>query len=291
MNSWSEVLQVDTLHQADSLSGNEVRTILKRVLSGLVGAPVILLIAGFGQEIGLLILILVGTGLGLLEFYRLAYPQSRLWEKTAGIALGLSFPIVAFFCQGESSLAIMVVVVFVLFLLFVAKPGDFDGLPSRMAILLFGTVYIGFLLSHAVLLRRQPMGTQWVFFLLLTVWAGDTCAYFVGTLIGKHKLYPRISPKKTVEGLLGGLAGSIIVAFVFRTFFLKDLAWSHVLLIASIILILGQFGDFGESMIKRSVNVKDSSRLIPGHGGILDRLDSFLFSTPFLYYYVRMALQ
>jgi len=142
-----------------------------------------------------------------------------------------------------------------------------------------------------ILLRNQPKGLQWVFFLLMTVWAGDTCAYFTGTLIGKHKLYPKISPKKSIEGLLGGLAGSIIVAFFFRRFFLQDLTWSHTVMLAFFIMILGQMGDFGESMIKRSVNVKDSSRLIPGHGGLLDRLDSLLFSTPFLYYYVRVVFQ
>jgi len=130
------------------------------------------------------------------------------------------------------------------------------------------------------------MGAQWVFFLLMTVWAGDTCAYFVGTLIGKHRLYPQISPKKTVEGLLGGLAGSMVVAGLLRVLFLKNLPWSHTPILASSILLLGQIGDLGESMIKRAVNAKDSSGLIPGHGGVLDRLDSFLFSAPFLYYYV-----
>lgn len=188
-------------------------------------------------------------------------------------------------------LAVMVLDVFVLFLLFAAKPANLSDTTSRMAVMLFGIIYVSFLLSHMLLLRNRPMGTQWVFFLLITVWAGDTSAYFTGTLIGKHKLYPKISPKKSVEGLLGGIAGSIFVALLFRRFFFRDLAWSHTVMLAFFIMILGQIGDFGESMLKRSANVKDSSRLIPGHGGILDRLDSFLFSTPFLYYYVRVVFQ
>ena len=254
-----------------------------------MGAPLVFLVIGFGQEIGLLLLILAATGQGLREFCKLTASESRLAERAVGIVLGLAFPVVACFGQMETLLLLLAVVVFVLFVFFALLPGSLEGVTSRMAPLLFGMVYVGFLLSHIVLLRKQPMGTQWVLFLLLTVWAGDTSAYFTGTLIGRHKLYPRISPKKTVEGLLGGVAGSVIVASIFRTLFLQDVAWGHTFFLAVLILILGQIGDFGESMIKRSVNVKDSSRLIPGHGGLLDRLDSFLFSAPFLYYYMRLV--
>ncbi len=256
-----------------------------------MGAPLIILIIGFGQKTGLLFLILGATSQGLVEFYRLTFPEIRLREKIAAIGLGFCFPLAACFGHGETVLTIMVLAVFVLFLLFIARPDNSGATTSRMAVLLFGIIYVSFLLSHMILLRNQPKGLQWVFFLLMTVWAGDTCAYFTGTLIGKHKLYPKISPKKSIEGLLGGLAGSIIVAFFFRRFFLQDLTWSHTMMLAFFIMILGQMGDFGESMIKRSVNVKDSSRLIPGHGGLLDRLDSLLFSTPFLYYYVYAMCQ
>jgi len=252
-----------------------------------VGAPLIILIIGFGQKIGLLLFILAATSQGLIEFYRLTIPESRLREKIAGVGLGLLFPLGAYFSQGETVFALMALTVVVLFVLFAAQPGNFSAITPRMAVILFGIIYVSLLLSHVLLLRDQPMGTRWVFFLLSAVWAGDTFAYFTGTLIGKHKLYPKISPNKSVEGLLGGLGGSIIVALLFRRFFLTDLGWNHALILAFFIMILGQMGDFGESMIKRSVDVKDSSRLIPGHGGILDRLDSFLFSAPFLYYYVQ----
>jgi phosphatidate cytidylyltransferase len=154
-------------------------------------------------------------------------------------------------------------------------------------VILFGVLYVGLFLSYFTLLKNQIMGTRWVLFLIFTVWAGDTSAYFAGTLIGRHRLYPKLSPKKSVEGLFGGLAGSIAVALVFRRLFLTDLMPFHAVIMGASILLLGQMGDLGESMIKRSANVKDSSRLIPGHGGVLDRLDSFLFSAPFLYYYVQ----
>jgi phosphatidate cytidylyltransferase len=211
----------------------------------------------------------------------------RPWERNLGIGLGLLVPIAAFLGQGEMVYLVLALDIFVLFVVFTFQEIDSANPTIRMPVMLFGIGYVAFLLSHLLLLRAEPRGLVWVFFLMATVWAGDTFAYFTGTLIGRHKLYERISPKKTFEGLFGGIAGSIVVALLFRRFLLGDLPLTHTVLLGMVILILGQIGDFGESMIKRSVNVKDSSQLIPGHGGLLDRLDSFLFSAPFLYYYVH----
>jgi phosphatidate cytidylyltransferase len=255
-------------------------------LTGLAGAPLIVLIIGFGQKAGLLLLIVLAITLGLIEFFRLTCPEDPLWKRTAKVALGLFLPVAAYFGQGEMLLAAMALVPAVLFLLFAAKPENLRLVTWEMAVTLVGIVCVSFLLSHILLLRNQPMGVRWVLFLLITVWAGDTVAYFTGTWIGRHKLYPKISPGKTVEGLLGGLGGSIIAALLFRRLFFEGLASGYVLVLAFFIMILGQIGDFWESTIKRSANVKDSSRLIPGHGGMLDRLDSFLFAAPFVYYYV-----
>jgi phosphatidate cytidylyltransferase len=252
-----------------------------------VGVPLVVLLILFGGKIGLLLLILGTTSQGLREFYRLTLPENRLREKAAGVALGLLFPVGVYFGQEETVLTVMALAVVVLFILFVAKPGRLDAVASHLAITLFGVIYVGFLLSYILFVGIQPRGTHWVFFLLFTVWSGDTIAYFTGTLIGKHKLYPKISPKKSVEGLLGGLAGSIAAALLFQGFLLPDVGFIHAVLLGFFMMILGQVGDFGESMIKRSVKVKDSSRLIPGHGGVLDRIDSFLFTAPFLYYYLQ----
>jgi phosphatidate cytidylyltransferase len=127
-------------------------------------------------------------------------------------------------------------------------------------------------------------GKQWVLFLIATVWAGDISAFLSGTLLGRHKLYPKISPKKTYEGLAGGIVGSVIVALTFTLLFIPKLKIESCILLAIGLGFLGQLGDFTESMLKRSAQVKDSGSLIPGHGGMLDRLDSFLFSAPFLHY-------
>lgn len=251
-----------------------------------MGAPLVVLIIGFGQQIGLLLLVLAATGQGFNEFCRMTLPKGQRWERTAGIGLALLFPVVAYAGGGGAVLAAVAAAFFVLLLLFTASPNDLDTSTSHMTFILFGVVYVGFLLSHLVLLGGQPNGIRWVLFLLMTVWAGDTCAYFTGSLIGKHRIYPRISPKKSFEGFVGGLAGSIAVALLFRRFFLAEIPGHQAVILAFFILILGHIGDFGESMIKRAVNVKDSSALIPGHGGILDRLDSLLFPAPLVYYYV-----
>ncbi|NIQ38561.1 MAG: phosphatidate cytidylyltransferase [Proteobacteria bacterium] len=252
-----------------------------------MGVPLVVLLILFGGRIGLLLLILGTTIQGLREFYRLTLPELRLEQKAAGVALGLLFPVAVYVGQEEAVLAVAALTLVVLFILFVVKPGRLEAVASHLAMTLFGVFYVGFLLSYILFVGIQPRGTLWVFFLLFTVWSGDTIAYFTGTLIGKHKLYPKISPNKSVEGLLGGLAGSIGAALLFRSFLLPDVSSVHGVVLGFFMMILGQVGDFGESMIKRSVKVKDSSQLIPGHGGVLDRVDSFLFTAPFLFYYLK----
>jgi phosphatidate cytidylyltransferase len=153
-----------------------------------------------------------------------------------------------------------------------------------MGIALYGILFIAFLLAYVSLIRNMPNGRVWVLFLIITVWAGDIFALLIGSFLGRHKLYPKISPNKTFEGLAGGIVGSIIVALAFSRFFIPNLEMGSCALFAIGLGILGQLGDFTESMVKRSAQVKDSGTLIPGHGGMLDRLDSFLFSAPFLYY-------
>jgi phosphatidate cytidylyltransferase len=160
-----------------------------------------------------------------------------------------------------------------------------------MGILLLGILYIAFLLSHVSLVRNMVDGRRWVLFLIITVWAGDIFAFFIGSFLGRRKLYPKISPNKTYEGLLGAIAGSMIVAVAFALLFIPKLEIGSCVLLAIGLGVLGQLGDFTESMLKRSAQVKDSGSLIPGHGGMLDRSDSFLFSAPFLYYFLLFFIK
>jgi phosphatidate cytidylyltransferase len=168
---------------------------------------------------------------------------------------------------------------------------DLSSTISKMGMALFGILFIGFLLAYVSLIWTMTNGRLWVLFLMVTIWAGDIFALLSGSFFGKHKLYPKISPNKTFEGLGGAIVGSIIVALAFALLFIPHLGKGHCILLAIGLGILGQLGDFTESMLKRSAQVKDSGTLIPGHGGMLDRLDSFLFSAPFLHYSLLYLLK
>lgn len=158
-----------------------------------------------------------------------------------------------------------------------------DGL-----ITMAGVLYVGFLLSHLLLLRGLGEGTgwdlglKWVSLAFFCTWAADSFAYFVGVAVGKRKLAPKISPGKSVEGVLGGSAGAVIVGFLWGP--VAGIAPWQGALIGGVVSILSVLGDLTESALKRHVGVKDSGALLPGHGGILDRFDSSLFVLPFVYY-------
>jgi phosphatidate cytidylyltransferase len=150
-----------------------------------------------------------------------------------------------------------------------------------------GIVYAGFLTMFLALLKTFGGGDA-VLLVLLVAWVADTGAYFAGRFLGNAKLYEAVSPKKTWAGAWGGLAGSLGGAALLKVIHYHQLAWIDVLLIAIPGGILGQMGDLAESMIKRSTGVKDSGSLLPGHGGILDRIDAVLFIAPYVYVYIQV---
>jgi len=146
-----------------------------------------------------------------------------------------------------------------------------------------GLVYIPLLLSHLVLIRSQADGISWVFLPLCVVFSGDTVAYYAGTYLGRHKLCPAVSPGKTWEGAIGGLAASLGAGALYKWLFLRELPWVPGLLLFAAIAVAGQVGDLFESELKRVAGVKDSGVLLPGHGGMLDRIDALLFAAPVAY--------
>jgi phosphatidate cytidylyltransferase len=153
-----------------------------------------------------------------------------------------------------------------------------------------GIVYIGFGMSCLVPLRYSDpsKGRELVFLLFLVIWTDDICAFFVGRTLGRHLLFPRVSPKKTVEGSLGGLVGSLLVAWGFAHWFWQTANPRTIILLAVLIPVAGQVGDLAESAMKRGADLKDSGALLPGHGGLLDRIDSLLFGAPALWLAVAL---
>jgi phosphatidate cytidylyltransferase len=161
-----------------------------------------------------------------------------------------------------------------------------DSLPSS-AVAVLATTYVGLLGGCLIRLRHDfaPDGWKLIFFLVLVVWLGDSGAYYFGKAFGKHKLSPMISPKKTVEGMIGGFAVSIITAIVVHFTFFRNFPLHHAIIAGVILSFAGVVGDLAESMWKRSAAVKDSGAILPGHGGFFDRFDSILFTAPILYCY------
>ncbi len=154
-----------------------------------------------------------------------------------------------------------------------------------------GFLYVPLLLAHLMLLRHLPFGIQWILLLLIIVMSGDSAAYYSGSAWGKTKLYPQVSPKKSVEGSIGGLLGSLAGALVAKLTFFPQLNFIDCIATAVLLGVLGQLGDLFESLLKRSCGVKDSGAIFPGHGGILDRLDSLLFAGPAAFYYAYFVFR
>ena len=153
-----------------------------------------------------------------------------------------------------------------------------------------GILYVGWMLSHLVALRGLEGGRNWVFFVLFVTWLSDTTAFFTGRRLGRHKLAPNISPGKTWEGAIGGICGAIAMSILFFTptpFQLPLTYWKAIPLSVGV-SILGQLGDLAESLLKRNMGVKDSGKLMPGHGGALDRMDSIIFASVAVYYYASL---
>ena len=148
----------------------------------------------------------------------------------------------------------------------------------------FGLIYIPLFLSFAILIRGADNGAVWIYLLLAAVFAGDTGAFYAGSYLGRNKLAPLVSPNKTIEGAAAGLISSVCAGFLIRCFFLLNISWQRCLIICIVIGIAGQIGDLFESMLKRSSCIKDSGNILPGHGGVLDRIDALLFAAPAAYF-------
>ncbi len=259
----------------------------RRFYSALVLIPILYVGIGYAPP-WLFSLFLAATALvGLWEFIGLYFgPTSSLFAKFTSC---LTAALVLFgMYQGFSQAFIpwLLAVIALIMGGFVLSPrATKQHLPSWAAYV-FGILYFSLLLGHFILLRKLDNGIALIFFVLFVTWLADTGGFMVGLSLGKHPLAPRLSPKKTVEGLIGGILYSVLGAILSHFWFLPFFSVSQCAMLGVALALIGTLGDLGESAIKRSAGIKDSGTIIPGHGGVLDRIDSLLFTGPALYYYV-----
>ncbi|MDO8461626.1 MAG: phosphatidate cytidylyltransferase [Deltaproteobacteria bacterium] len=263
---------------------------MKRLLSVLIGVPVLIFVLFYTSPFWFKLLVAACSLLALSEFYRIVFSAGEKKKKYFGLIIGAFYSILVLFSPAQE-LSFMVPVTLVIlitfcFLIREANRGEaaLEGIASQAGLYLLGTFYVAGFTLYVALLRERPQGIFWIMMLLMGTWLNDTTAYLVGHAIGHHKLAVRVSPGKTIEGFVGGFFGTAVALFVVRGFFHNPISIKATIFLTLVIGFLGPVGDLAESLIKRSYQVKDSGNLIPGHGGVFDRIDALLFNAPFVYY-------
>lgn len=285
------------------------RMLKKRIITGLCGIFLLVVVVWFDEPLPWFTIFVAIWGLlAVFEFYRMV-ATSKVSPLTY---FGLIWTLFFILSRNPELLSVLephfdlnllmpllltstVMLSLIWLLLRRQKEGAFTGWAWTIG----GILYLGWLLSYLVALRGQPDGRNWVFLALFTTFASDTVAFFVGRAWGKYRLAPRISPGKTWEGAIAGVFGAIMVSLFFtlpklftipNPLYLQDFSYWQAILLGLLVSIFGQLGDLVESLFKRNMGVKESSKLIPGHGGFLDRIDSVVFAGVVVYYYVIWAI-
>lgn len=280
-----------------------------RVAVAVVAVPVLLFLFYRDDPIYTWLVVYGGTALALWEFLSMTLQDrgDRLASLICGLVTAAAFYWLdrdmvlratenhALASSGPTIILFLAIVPISLY--YLLRFGDMATVASRLAYSVTGIVYAGLLLSFVALIKRDlgPSGGDAIVFLLMIAWMGDTGAYFAGRFLGKRKLYPAVSPKKTWAGAVGGLAAAAASGAAVKLglstlheapSLMRELSWIDVFAMAVPGAILGQMGDLVESLLKRSTGIKDSGSLLPGHGGILDRVDAVLFLAPYVYLYL-----
>ncbi len=264
---------------------------LKRWITSIVALPVLVYIVHTGG-IAFSALIAAACLLALWEYFGIVF---NTYQANSPAVMGLGFvtalllTVAAHYFGAEMLFVVLaanVVLSAIIFLsLFKTRPQIIELLRIQAQ----GILYIPLSLSLLVLIRNMADGSLWIFFLLAIIFAGDVSAYYFGSYLGKHKLSPSISPGKTMEGAAGGIMANVIVGTVFKFILFPGLDWGICIMFFIVIGAAGQVGDLFESGLKRMSGVKDSGFLLPGHGGIIDRIDALLFATPVMYFFILFA--
>jgi phosphatidate cytidylyltransferase len=259
----------------------------RRILTALVIVPLLVFIVGWGPPWFFTAIVFAVTFLALYEYFNIALP-AHPGEGKLGILFGLALWLVAVLPEiSDRELWISMLLVLI-FTVYVFVSGNLPEKIGRLGSLLLGGFYIGLLMPNWISLFRFPNGRIWVFFVFGVIVTGDTVAYFAGRRFGRKKLAPVISPGKTWTGAWGYTLGGVAVGGVAARFLLGEYPFIEIVGLALLLAVLGQVGDLFESLLKRVFSVKDSSSLLPGHGGVLDRLDSLIFPAVFANAYLKV---
>jgi phosphatidate cytidylyltransferase len=258
-----------------------------RLLTALVAIPALWLIVRYLPAPLFAGFIVAVAAVALYEYFEMAIPDHA---EERGLGVGWGILVAAAVVSGQpqllgAGLALAVVLGLILPLVRTTDP---LGATHRLGLSLLGVLYFGFLTAHIVLLRSGDNGWRWVLFTVFTAMGSDSGGYFAGRAFGRHKLAPAVSPSKTVEGGMGAIAGAVLIAVFAKVFIIPQLGVREAMALGAVVSVLAQLGDLCESALKRAFGAKDSGWIIPGHGGILDRLDSLLFPIVFAYYYAAL---
>lgn len=284
---------------------DKLKNFIVRTLSGIVMFAVVLgATLGSKWSFGALVM-LIALG-GEWEFYRFAKKAGYSPQRPLGLVAGATIVAIAFtmmmFINKDSSLPIISVTLMMSMILFVMllvplmficelyrkSPTPIANIGSTLTGVIYVALPMSLLLFIPLMLSRGEWQPWSIIFYIFIIWANDVCAYLFGITMGKHRLFERISPKKSWEGFIGGLLGAMAMGYVAATFLDGDfVVWIGMALIAA---VTGVFGDLVESLFKRSVDMKDSGNIIPGHGGWLDRFDALILSAPFVFIYLMFCI-
>ncbi len=260
--------------------------VIRRIITGVLVAGLVGLIIWVGEPYYTIAACLVAA-LATFEFYRLVHKDHISPLLYFGIVLSLLF-IVSAHIQSILALPILLAIITVVPLTWVLFRKNKDNSFTSWAWTVAGILYIGFMLSFYVKIRAFPDGREWAYVILACTALCDAFAYAIGSTLGKHFLASSISPGKTWEGAAGGMAASILFALILGTCFQLHLQWWMLLILGAIIGLFSQIGDLAESLLKRNTGAKDAGTLLPGHGGMLDRIDSHLLIAPIAYYLILL---
>ena len=276
--------------EADAARPRSSSEAIRRVLAAIVFIPFFYVLVHDLGTVAFFGLVAIAGMLAVGEFYRLHVGQARLpWWGWMGLtATGLLLSSAQWPALVPDNAVLLSIVLAALCMPLLSKQPLSNTFMNGL-VMVMGVLYIGLTLSYLLLIRGLPDGALLIFFVVVVTWAGDTGAYLAGKTLGRHALAPVISPKKTYEGLAGGLLLASTLALVARGWFLPAFSLWDCLILGLLLTVAGLIGDLTESAVKRSAGRKDSGSLIPGHGGMLDRLDSLLFTAPAFYYYVTIT--